>query len=64
MNGWIQHSPRRLWYAPWRVVCRCHMGDYPCAAMRMREAQARYIDAVVAAQEWSADERRTSGWAR
>lgn len=22
-----QHGPRRLWYAPWRTVCRCGWPD-------------------------------------
>jgi len=62
--NWIQHGPRRPWWSPWRVVCRCRMGDYPCAAVRMREAQARWIDAVVEARSWRDDQRRAAGWSR
>ena len=36
----IEHGPRRLWWAPWRRICRCGRGAYPCYAERMRAAQA------------------------
>ena len=30
-----KHGLRRLWYAPWRVVCRCGLEVYPCFVERM-----------------------------
>lgn len=36
----IVHSPRRLFWRPWRKVCRCGMGPWPCYAVLMRQRQA------------------------
>lgn len=38
----IQHGPRRRWYAPWSVVCRCGLGSSPCYAARMLAEQASW----------------------
>jgi hypothetical protein len=35
----IEHGPRRPWWAPWRLVCRCGLEAYPCPAERMLERQ-------------------------
>lgn len=35
------HGPRRLWYAPWMVTCRCRIGTWPCYAVEMLERQRR-----------------------
>lgn len=36
----IVHSPRRLFWRPWRKVCRCGLGAYPCYAVLMLRRQA------------------------
>jgi hypothetical protein len=36
----IVHSPRRFFWRPWQVVCRCGLGAYPCYAVTMLQRQA------------------------
>ena len=36
----IVHSPRRLFWRPWQVVCRCGLGAWPCYAVTMLRRQA------------------------
>lgn len=40
-NHHIEHGPRRLWYAPWKVLCRCGLGASPCYVVLMRQGQQR-----------------------
>jgi len=47
----IEHGPRRLWWAPWRQVCRCGLGAWPCYAQRMLERQARLLP--LRAPDWN-----------
>lgn len=35
------HGPRRLWYAPRTVVCRCGIGVWPCYVVQMLDRQRR-----------------------
>jgi hypothetical protein len=35
------HGPRRCWLAPWKVVCRCGYGPYPCEVEQIATAMAR-----------------------
>lgn len=35
----LKHGPRRLWLRPWRRICQCGMGAWPCHAVRMRREQ-------------------------
>jgi hypothetical protein len=42
----IEHGPRRLWLRPWKVVCRCGLGAYPCPVVRMRDEQAEMIQTL------------------
>lgn len=34
------HRPRRPLLSPWRRVCRCGLGGWPCHAMTMLQHQA------------------------
>jgi len=34
-----KHGPRRHWYAPWTVTCRCGIGAWPCYAVQLRDRQ-------------------------
>ncbi len=34
-----EHGPRRLWYAPWTVICRCGLRAWPCYVALMRKRQ-------------------------
>ena len=60
------HGKRRPWYAPWRVICRCGLGAYPCPAKRMLDRAATaelgdprlYADGLAYAKEWQAAERK------
>lgn len=36
----IEHGPRRLRLRPWRRVCRCGLGSWPCYAEQMLRRQA------------------------
>jgi hypothetical protein len=36
-----RHGPRRLWYAPWAVICRCRIGAWPCYVVVMLDRQQR-----------------------
>jgi hypothetical protein len=47
MREQIQHGPRRCWYAPWRMVCRCGLGPFPCVAARMLQRPKRVEPAAV-----------------
>jgi hypothetical protein len=38
----LTHKPRRLLLAPWRSVCACGLGAWPCPALRMLERQAAW----------------------
>lgn len=41
MPNHLMHGPRRLWLRPWRQICQCGLGAWPCPAVRMqREQQA------------------------
>jgi hypothetical protein len=66
-----KHGPRRRWFAPWRVICRCGLAAYPCIVMRTLRidpaagpgdvaawAQEIYADGLAEAKRWQADERR------
>lgn len=53
----IEHGPRRLWYAPWKVICRCGLGAWPCYVVLMRERQRR-MQPPPAVNNWPA---RASG---
>ena len=39
MRHHITHGPRRLLLKPWRTICRCGMGVWPCPAVRMQREQ-------------------------
>lgn len=39
----MQHGPRRLWRRPWRVICQCGLGAWPCPAQRMLARQAEFM---------------------
>jgi hypothetical protein len=36
----LRHEPRRLLLKPWRQVCRCGLGSWPCFALQMLQRQA------------------------
>lgn len=42
----IEHGPRRMRWRPWRRICRCGLGAWPCPAVRMREEQAQMVQEV------------------
>ncbi|BEL09201.1 hypothetical protein Q0Z83_073920 [Actinoplanes sichuanensis] len=52
---WPKHGRRRIWWAPWRVVCRCGLAAYPCVVLR-----TVYRNRVDAAQRWRNEERRNA----
>lgn len=39
MKHHLNHGPRRLWSRPWRRICTCGLGAWPCHAVRMRREQ-------------------------
>jgi hypothetical protein len=65
-----KHGPRRPWYAPWRLWCRCGLEGYPCAVVRMQQRQRqeraarvaaaleRYDGALEAARQWQREQRQ------
>lgn len=58
-----RHGPRRLWYRPWEVVCRCGLDAYPCIVVLMMEraeAARRLQEAATArrVQEFNANRRQ------
>lgn len=36
----LQHGPRRMLITPWRRVCRCGYGAWPCYPLALMTAQA------------------------
>jgi hypothetical protein len=50
-----KHGPRRRWFAPWRVICRCGLDAYPCIVMK-----TVHRDRLNAAKHWRNDERRNA----
>ncbi len=49
----LQHGPRRRWFAPWTVICRCGLGAWPCYAVRMLQDQARMQPRDPGSATWS-----------
>jgi len=45
------HGPRRLWYAPRTVICRCGLRAWPCYVVLMREHQ-RGMQPRPAGNDW------------
>lgn len=37
---YLRHGRRRPWLKPWRRVCRCGYGAWPCYPLAMMTAQA------------------------
>lgn len=58
----VQHGPQRLWYAPWRVICRCGYPDADCIIERTinapMTADQLYDAGVEYARTWQLEERR------
>jgi len=52
----LAHGPKRLWLRPWRRICQCGMGTWPCHAVRMQSEQARMRSA--AGQSWTGPTKR------
>jgi len=50
----ISHGPRRPWRRPWRHVCRCGLGTWPCPAERMRRQQQAWQTLDAARPAWTA----------
>lgn len=42
----IEHSPRRLWWAPWRRTCRCGEPTFPCFVARLLIIEGRQRQAL------------------
>lgn len=64
-----QHGPRRRWWWPFNVICRCGMDVHPCPAKRMLDRAhldnpALYADGLAYAEEHQAAERRRRRGAR
>lgn len=66
-------GPRRRWYAPWRVSCRCGQPVYPCVVEKMRgrwlgdsvaDGEQIYDAGVEYARLHQSDERRRRRGAR
>lgn len=55
----ISHGRRRLWWAPWIVICQCGLEEYPCAALRMLDLQRRMRQDSVRESERQRNARRT-----
>jgi hypothetical protein len=62
-----QHGPRRRWWWPFSVICRCGLDAWPCPAKRMLD-RARldnphlYADGLAFAEDMQRDRGRW--WAR
>lgn len=54
---WPKHGPRRRWFAPWQVICRCGLDAYPCIVMK-----TVYRDRLNAARQWQGLERKNTRW--
>ncbi len=56
-----RHGPRRRWYRPWKVVCRCGLDAYPCVVVRML-GRPRPDDARAVGELYNAGVRSAIGW--